>query len=85
MSVSVCVYVFVCPPSYLRNYTPDLHEIFCACYLWPWLGLLWRRSDTSGFVDDVISAHKPKPRLHDVAAQLRHSSHAALGLAINGA
>jgi len=29
---------------------------FCACYLWPWLGLLWRRCDTlctSGFVRDV--------------------------------
>jgi len=46
--------------------------------------LFCRRSDTSrtsGFVDDVISAQKP--RLLDVAAQLRRSSHAALGLAIN--
>ena len=45
--------------------------------------LLWRRSDTlrtSGFMDDVISA-----KLLDVAAQLRRSAHAALGLAINGA
>jgi len=44
---------------------------FCARYLWPW------RSDTlctSGFMDDVMFAHKP--RLLDVAA------HAALGLAI---
>jgi len=42
---------------------------------------LWRRSDTlctSGFVDDVIFAHKP--RLLDVAAQLKRSAHAALGL-----
>jgi len=42
-----------------------------------------QRSDmlrTSGFMDDVISAY-----LLDVAAQLRRSSHAALGLAINGA
>jgi len=37
----------------------------------------------SGFMDDVIFAHKP--RMLDVAAQLRRSSHAALGLAINGA
>jgi len=47
--------------------------------------LLWRRSDMlriSGFVDDVICAHKP--RLLSVATQLRHSSHAALGLVING-
>ena len=35
----------------------------------------------SGFMDDVIFAHKP--RLLDVAAQLKRSAHAALGLAIN--
>jgi len=46
--------------------------------------LLWRRSDmlcTSGFMDDVILAHKP--RLLDVAAHLKRSAYAALGLAIN--
>jgi len=46
--------------------------------------LLWRRSDmlcTSGFMDDVIFVHKP--RLLDVAAQLKRSAHAASGLAIN--
>jgi len=46
--------------------------------------VVWRRSDklcTSGFMDDVIFAHKP--RLLDVLAQLKHSAHAALGLAIN--
>jgi len=36
--VCVCVCAFVSPPSYLRNYTTDLREIFYACYLWPWLG-----------------------------------------------
>jgi len=36
---------------------------------------------TSGFMDDVIFAHKP--RLLDVTAQLKRSAHAALGLAIN--
>jgi len=47
-----------------------------------------------GFMDDVIFAHKPdsfmddvifahKPRLLDIAAQLKRSAHAALGLAIN--
>jgi len=44
---------------------------------------LWRRGDmlcTSGFTDDVIFAHKP--RLLDVAAQLKRSAQAALGLAI---
>jgi len=48
------------------------------------LVLLWRRSDTlctSGFMDDAIFAHKP--RLLDIAAQLKRSVHAALGLAIN--
>jgi len=33
------------------------------------------------FIDDVMFAHKP--RLLDVAAQLKCSAHAALGLAIN--
>jgi len=36
---------------------------------------------TSGFMDDVIFSHKPT--LLDVAAQLRRSAHAALGLAIS--
>jgi len=47
--------------------------------------LLWWRSDklcTSGFMDDVMFAHKPL-RLLDVAAQLKRSADAALGLAIN--
>jgi len=46
--------------------------------------LLWRRSGTlcsSGFMDDVMFARKP--RLLDVAAQLKRSAHAALGLAVN--
>jgi len=34
----------------------------------------------SGFMDDVILAHKP--RLVDVAAQLKRSAHATSGLAI---
>ena len=40
MSVSVCacVCVFVCRRSYLRNYTSELHHLFCACSLQPWLG-----------------------------------------------
>ena len=44
--------------------------------------LFWWRSDmlcTSGFMDDVIFAHKP--RLLDIAAQLKRSAHAGLGLA----
>jgi len=45
--------------------------------------LVWQRSDTlctSGFMDDVLFAHKP--RLLGVAAQLKRSAHATLGLAI---
>ena len=81
MSVSVC---FVCPRSHLRNYTPDLHRCFCACYFGRGSVLLGWRSDmlcTSGFMDDAIYADKP--RLLHVAAQLKRSVHAALGLAIN--
>jgi len=36
MCASVCV--SLCPRSYLRNYTSDLHQFCCARYLWPWLG-----------------------------------------------
>jgi len=32
-SIVMSLCAFVC-----RNYTYDLDEIFCACYLWPWLG-----------------------------------------------
>jgi len=48
--------------------------------------LLWWCSDMlciSGFMDDIIFAHQP--RQLNVAAQLRHSPDAALGLAINSA
>ena len=44
----------------------------------------WRRNDTfytSGFIDDVTFGHKP--RLINVAAQLKHITHTALGLAMN--
>ena len=83
MSMSVCVFVFVCPRPYLRNYTSDLHRLFAHVAYGRFSVLHWRRSDTlctSGFMDDVIVAHKP--RLLDVAGQLKHSAHAASGLAI---
>ena len=54
--VSVCV--FVCPRSYLRNYTSDLHQFFVHVTHGRGSVLHWRRSDTlytSGFMDDVIS------------------------------
>ena len=69
------VCVFVCPRSYLRNYSPILlyrHRIFTrVTYGRGSVRLLWR-SDTlriSGFMNDVIFAHKL--RLLDVAARLR--------------
>jgi len=75
--------VFVCPRSYFRNYKSDLHKnVVHVAYGHG--SVLWRRSDmlcTSGFMDDVTFAHKP--RLLDVAAQLKRSAHAALGLAIS--
>jgi len=82
--VRVCVCVFVCPRSYLRNYTSDPYHIFVHVTCTRGSVLLWRRSDTlstSGFMDDVIFAHKL--RLLDVAAQLKRIARAALGLAIN--
>jgi len=46
--------------------------------------LLWRHSNIlciSSFVDDVMFAYNP--RLLDIAAQLKCSAHAALGLAVS--
>ena len=36
--VCLCVCVFVCPRSYLRNGTSDFHQIYMPVTLWPWLG-----------------------------------------------
>ena len=78
----MCLCVFVCPRSYLRNYTSDLHQICVNVNYGRGSVLLWRRRDVlCTFMDDVIFAHKP--RLLDVAAQLKRSVHAALGLATN--
>jgi len=30
----------VCPLALLENHTAELHQTFCACCLWPWLGPL---------------------------------------------
>jgi len=38
MFVSGSVCLSVCPLVYLKDHTPKLHEIFCTCYPWPWLG-----------------------------------------------
>ena len=39
-------YFFVCPRSYLRNYTSDLHQIFVQVTYGRGSVLLWRRSNT---------------------------------------
>ena len=60
LSVCLCVYVFVCPRSYLQYYTSDLRQFFLHITYGRGSVLLWRRSDTlciSGFVDDVMFAH----------------------------
>ena len=83
--VCLCVCVFVCP----RSVCSELHvrsspNFFAHITCGRGSVLLWRRSDTlrtSGFMDDVIFAQKP--RLLDVAAQLKRSAHAALGLVTN--
>jgi len=84
VSVSVCLCVRVCLSAIVSlELTSDLHQIFCTCYLWPWIGpsLALLHLCTSGIMDDVIFVHRP--RLLDVAAQLKLSAHAALGVAIN--
>ena len=86
LCVQLCMCLSAIVSSELHEYTSDLHQIFCACYLWPWLGSVlaaqWYAMNFR-FMDDVIFAHEP--RLLNVAAQLMRSAHAALGLAINSA
>ena len=56
-----------------------MNDVICTCYLRPWLC-----SDTfctSGFVDDVIDAHRP--RLLDVAAPSRSAVHTQSWLGYN--
>ena len=71
-SVCVCVCVCVCLSASisLEIHVPSLPN-FCACYHGRGSVLRWRRCDilcTSGFVDDVMLAHKP--RQLNVAAKL---------------
>ena len=89
MSVSLCPCAcFSVRDRIIGTARPIVAKFFLPRYLSYGRGsvLLWRRSDmlrTSGFMDDVTSARKP--RLVDFAAQPSRSSHAALGLPINGA
>jgi len=57
------VCVSVCPGVYLRKYMSDLHQFFVHVTYSRGSVLLWQSSDmlrTSGFMDDVILAHKPR-------------------------
>ena len=84
----MCVSVYVCVCLSVRDHIfetarPIVAKILTHVAYGRGSVLLWRRSDmlrTSGLMDDVIFVHKP--RLLDVAAQLKHSAHAALDLAI---
>jgi len=75
--LSVCVCVFVCSRSYLRNYRPDLHRIFVhvTCY-GSGLVLLWWRSDTlntSGFwMTSCLYIMSRRIQLHEKDARLKH-------------
>jgi len=81
--VCVCVCVRVCLSAIIYS---ELHvrsspSFFTHVTYGRGSVLLWRRSGVlcrpiSGFMDDVIFVHKQ--RLLDVAAQLKHSAHAAL-------
>ena len=86
MSVSVCVRVSVCFSVHLSTIisselhvrsSPEFSRILSMAVA-PFYSDTLR---TSGFMDDVIFANKP--RLLDVAAELKRSAHAALGLAIH--
>ena len=85
MSVSVCLSVCLSVHDHIFGTTrPILTKIFVHVTYGRGSVLSRRRSDilcTSGFIDDVMLAHKP--RLLSVATQLKRSAHAALGLAIN--
>ena len=83
--ISTRVCVCICLSAII---SPELHVRFLPIFTHVTHSresvLLWRRSDklrTSGFMDDVIFAHEP--RLLDVAAQLKRSAHAVLGLVTN--
>jgi len=39
ISVDLSVCLSVCLLAHVRIHTSELHRIFCACHLWPWLGL----------------------------------------------
>ena len=85
MSVSVCLCVCLSARDHIFGTTRPIFTEFLAHVTYGRGSVLRSgRSDTLrtfGFMYDVIFAHKP--RLLNVAAQLKRSAHTALGLAIN--
>jgi len=83
----MCVCLFVRIPIFGTNKTSDLHEFFLrmlpmAVARFPYGGVVIRRVLPVLWMTSYLHISQS---LLDVAAQLRRSSHAALGLAINGA
>jgi len=80
VSVSVCLSAIISLELHTRSSPIFLCVLPIAVSLFSSGGVVIRYV-LSGFMDDVIFAHKPI--LLDVAAQLKRNAHAALGLAIN--
>ena len=85
MCVCVCLSLCVCLSAVISL---ELHVRSSPIFVHVTYGrgavLLWQRCDTlctSGFMDDIIFARKP--RLLDVTTQLKRSAHAASGFAID--
>jgi len=79
LSLSVCLSAIISPELHVRSSPDFVHVTYRHGSV-----LLWRPIDTlctSGFMHDVMFAHKPM--LLDVAAQLKRSAHAASDLAID--
>ena len=75
----MCVYAIISSELHVRSSPNFFVRVTCG----RGSVLLWQLSDmlcTFGFMNDVIFAHKP--RLLDVAAQLKRGAHAALGLGL---
>ena len=62
----VCVCMCLSARENLRNCTSDLHQIFCALYLWPWLGPALAACWYVMYFRFYGQRHKP--RLLDIAA-----------------
>ena len=79
LCVCVCLSAIISSELHVRSNQIFVHVTYGRASV-----LFWRRSDTirtSGFMDDVTFAHKPK--LLNVAAQLKRNTHSALDLAVN--